>query len=64
MGKIHRAMGFGTTVLDLPFGGLATTRNHQYQKRNIGLRRYHNPNYFAILVTEMGLFSKVCNRSQ
>ena len=37
MGKLHRTMGSGATVMDLPFGGLATTQNHQHERRNIDL---------------------------
>ena len=43
----------------LPFGGFATTLSHQYQRRNIDLCGYQHSNYFAILVPEMGLYSKV-----
>ena len=64
MGNLHRAMSSGAAVLDLAFGRLTKTRNHQYQRRNIDLCGYHQPNYFAILVPVMGLFLKVCNRSQ
>ena len=55
-------MASGATALELPFGGLAAILNHQYQRRNIDLRGYQLPNYIAILVPEMGPFSKVCNR--
>ena len=58
MGNFYRSMGSRATVLDLAFGGLAATRKHQYQRRNIDLCDYHRLNYFAILVPEMGLFSK------
>ena len=52
----ERAIGSGAAVLDLSFSGLATTRNHQYQRRNIDLCGYHRPNNFDILVPEMGRF--------
>ena len=35
MGKLHRTMGSGATVMVLTFGGLATTQNHQYVKGEI-----------------------------
>ena len=38
MGNLHGAMASGATVLDLPFGGLKTTLNYQYQRRNTNLR--------------------------
>ena len=43
-------------VLDLPFGRIATTRKHQYQRANIDLCGCYHPNCFAILVPVMGLF--------
>ena len=63
MVKLHRAMGSGAAVLDLSFDRLAATRNHWYQRKNIDLCGHHRPNYFAILVPEIGLFSRVCNIS-
>ena len=51
-------MASGATALEIPFGGLTTTQNHQYQRRNIDLCGFHHSNYFAILVTEMGLFQR------
>ena len=62
MGNLHKAMGSGAAVLDRPFSRLATTKKHQYQRKNIDLCGYHRPDYFAIFVY-MCLFSKVCNRS-
>ena len=64
MGRmILRAITSDATALDLPFGGFKTTPNPQYESRKIDFCGYHHPNYFAILVPEMGLFSKICNRS-
>ena len=63
MGNLLRAITSDATALDLPFGGFATTPNPQYETSKIDLCGYHHPNYFAILVPEMGLFSKICNRS-
>ena len=60
---ILRAITSDATALDLPFGGFTTTPNPQYESRKIDFCGYHHPNYFAILVPEMGLFSKICNRS-
>ena len=37
MGNLHRAMASGATVLDFPFGGLKTTLNYQYRRRNTDL---------------------------
>ena len=48
-------MTSGATALDLPFVGLTATLNHQYQRRSIDLFGYQRPNYFAILVPEMGI---------
>ena len=63
MGRmILRAITSDATALDLPFDGF-TTPNPQYESRKIDFCGYHHPNYFAILVPEMGLFSKICNRS-
>ena len=56
--NLHRAMASGTTALDLPFGGLTITLNPQYQRLKLDQRGYHCPNYFARLVSEMGLFQK------
>ena len=63
MGNLHRVVVSGATALDLMFGGLTATLNPQYQRRKIYLWGYHCPNYFARLVPEIGLFSKVCNQS-
>ena len=63
MGNLHRAVVSGTTLLDLLFDGFTTTQNPKYQRRKINFCGYHHPNYFARLVPEIGLFSKVCNRS-
>ena len=63
MENLHRAMAFGATVLDLLFGWLAATSNTQCQREKIDLCGYHRSDYFARLVPEIGLFSKVCNRS-
>ena len=62
MGNLNIAMTLGDTALDLPFGWLRTTPNHQYQRSKKDLCGYHHQNYVAILVPEMGLFSKVCNK--
>ena len=56
MGNLNRATSSVAAALDLSSGRLKTTRNHQYQRKNIDLCDYHRPNYFAILVHEMGLF--------
>ena len=61
MGNLHIAMASGATALYLPFSGLTTTLNQQYQRINIDLCGCYSPNYFAILVPEMSLISKVCN---
>ena len=53
----------GATTLDLPFGGFTATPKSQYESRKIDFCGYHHPNYAAMLVREMGLFSKICNRS-
>ena len=37
MGNIPRAMGPGAAVLDIPFGGLTTTRNNLYERRDMDL---------------------------
>ena len=63
MGNLLRAITSDATALDLPFGGFTTTLNPQYEISRIDLCGYHHPNYFAILVPEMGPFSKICNRS-
>ena len=34
MENFRRAMASVATALDIPFGGLRTTPNHQYQGRN------------------------------
>ena len=56
MGNLHGAMVSRATTLDLPFGQLIPSANSQYQRRKIDLCGCHNPNYFARLVPEMGLF--------
>ena len=63
MGNLHRVVISGATALNLLFGGLTTTPNSQFQRRKIALCGNHRPNYFARLVPEMGLFSKVRSRS-
>ena len=63
MGNLHRVVVSEATALNLLFGGLTTNPNPQYQRRKIDLCGCHHPSYFARLVTEMDLFSKVCNRS-
>ena len=60
---ILRAITSDATALGLPFDGFTTTPNPQYESRKIDFFGYHHPNYFAILVPEMSLFSKICNRS-
>ena len=60
MGNLYSVVVSGATALDLLFGGLTANQNLQYQRRKIDLCGCHHPNYFARLVTEMGLFSKVC----
>ena len=62
MGNLHKAMGSGAAVLDRPFSRLATTKKHQYQRKNIDLCGYHRPDYFAIFVY-MCLFSKVATEA-
>ena len=62
MGNPLRAMASEATALDLPFSGFTTTSKHQYKSRKIDLCGYHHPSYFAILVHEMGVFSKICCR--
>ena len=49
----------GATALDLPFGGFTTTPKPQYESSEIDLCGYRDPDYFAIIVPEMGLFSKI-----
>ena len=63
MGNLHRVVVSGATALDLVFGGLTANPNLQYQRRKIDSCGCLHPSYFARLVTEMDLFSKVCNRS-
>ena len=63
MENLHRAKASGTTALDLLFGGLAATSNTQCQREKIDLCGYRRSDSFARLVPEIGLFSKVCNRS-
>ena len=63
MGNLLRAMASGATTLEFPFGGFTTTPTPKYESRKIDLNGYHYPNYFAILLPEMGLFSKIFNRS-
>ena len=63
MGNLLRAMTSSATALELPFGGFTTTPNPQYESRTIDLCGYHHPHYFAVVVSEMGLFSKICNES-
>ena len=63
MRNLYRVVVSGATDLDLLFGGFTTSPHPQYQRRKIDLCGYHNSNYFARLVSEMRLFSKVCNRS-
>ena len=63
MGNLLRAITSDATVLDLSIGRFTTTPNPQCQTGKIDLCGYHHPNYFGILVPEMGLFSKICNRS-
>ena len=60
---ILRARTSDVTALDLPFGGFTTTPNPLHESRKTDFCGYHNPNDVAILVPEMGLLSKVCNRS-
>ena len=64
MGNLHEAMTSGNTALDLSFGGFTTTWNPQYEKRKKDLCGYHHPIYFPKLVPEIGLFSKISNKSQ
>ena len=63
MGTLHIVVVSEATAVDLLFGGLKTTPNPQYQMGKIYLCGYQRLNYFARLVPEMGLFSKICNRS-
>ena len=56
-------MTSGATSLDFPFGEFTATPNSQYEIKKKDLCDYHHPNYFAILVPEIGPFSKICNRS-
>ena len=63
MGNLHRAVASRKTAVDLHFGRLTATPNPHYQRRKIGLCGYNHPNYFARLVPEMGLFSKVWKRN-
>ena len=55
MGNLDRIVISGATTLDLLLGGLTTIPNPRQQKCGC-----HHPNYFARLVPEIGLFSKVC----
>ena len=59
MGNLHIVVVSGATALDLLFGGLTATPNSQYRRRKIYLCGHHRSNYFARLVPEMGLFSKI-----
>ena len=63
MGNLLRAITSDATALDLPLGGFTTTPNPQYETSKIDLCGYHHPNYFAILVPEMGIFSNILHRS-
>ena len=63
MGNLVKAMTSRDAALDLPSGGLTTILNPYYESRKIDLCGYHHPHYFAILVPEMRVFSKICNRS-
>ena len=49
-----------------PLGQLSWTSNlmDSQQLETTDLCGYYRPNYFAILVLVMGLFSNACNRSQ
>ena len=60
---ILRAITSDAIALDLPFVEFTTTPDPQCESRKTDFCGYHHPNYFAILVSEMGLFSKICNRS-
>ena len=46
-----------------PFGGSTANPNFKNERRKIDFGGYHHPNCFAILVPEIGLFSKICIRS-
>ena len=61
MRNLHRATAFEATALELPFGGLTTTRNPQYQRRKKDLFGNLHPNYFAMLIPEVDPFLKACN---
>ena len=63
MGNLHRVVATGATAIGLFFGGLTTPPNLEHRRRKIDLCGYHHTNYFARLVPDMGLFSKICNRS-
>ena len=63
MGNLLRAVTSLTTALDLPFGGFTIIPNPKYESRKIDLCSYHHPSYFAMLVPEICLFSKICSRS-
>ena len=63
MGNLFIAMTSGVAALDLPFSRFTTTPNPQYESRKIDLCGYHHQNYFSILVPEIGLVSRICNRS-
>ena len=63
MGNLYRRVVSGATGLDLLFGGFTQTPNLKYQRRKTDLCGYHRSDYFARLVPQMGLFSKVWNRS-
>ena len=63
MVNLYWAVASGETAVDPPFDGLTTTPNPHYQNGKIDLCAYHCRNYFARLVPEMRLFSKVLKRS-
>ena len=63
MGNLHRSVAFGATALNLRYGEPTPIKTIIIKNRKIDLCGYHHPNYFARLVPEMGIFSKVLSRS-
>ena len=62
-GKPPLSSAFRAIVVYIPFSELITTPNCHYQRRKIDLCGCYYPNYFARLVPDMGLFSKVWKRN-
>ena len=65
-GHFKTILSWETSTEQWPLGLLSCTSNllDSPQPETTDLCGYYRPNYFAILVLEMGLFSNACNRSQ